>query len=219
MRTLRKRRERPAAQAIKHLPMIFRASGPAAERSSALNDGREAAVHHAGAVKGHFEISHAFVHPRIFHDLGVYAVAMRAGFVGDPREDDGFSLLRLNAFRERHAHFYGEIFADALAVLEGTVIEPDFARDLRDLGVSGQVFGGNREDETVDVVWHGIFYLFGFNCVAPTDDGSAGSLKDPTNEMTPFGRIFILCELRFCGLKGGINYKDVAGCAAASIWR
>jgi hypothetical protein len=37
-------------------------------------------------------------------------------------------------------------------------------------------------------VWHGIFVLFGFNCLAPTDDGSAGSLKDPTNEMTPFGR-------------------------------
>src|SRR6267143_2581564 len=119
----------------------------------------EATVDHALRIEGQRFHVHHLGEPRVFHDLGVNAIAMRARFEHYPRENDRLARLELDRARERRRHLYLEIVTDAFAKLKGTVLPPNLASPLRHAPVCRQVLLRNRQDISINV-FHMKFSLF-----------------------------------------------------------
>jgi hypothetical protein len=66
---------------------------------------------------------------RVGHDLLVHAVAMRAGFVKDPGEDNRIAFPGAGGCGERCQALGVRVFEHALAVVEGAVVAPDLGRE------------------------------------------------------------------------------------------
>src|SRR5262245_7291720 len=99
----------------------------------------EPAVDHPLDLEGHVLGVHHGRQARVLHDPGVDAVAVRPRLEDDPREDHRLARLDLDGARERDAHLYIEVVADAFAVLDRAVIAPDATGLLRDLPVGRDV--------------------------------------------------------------------------------
>src|SRR2546426_1542098 len=130
--------------------------------NSGLYDRLEPAVEHALAVERHvFWIAHS-ADARVFHHLGVDAVAMRARLVNDVSEHHRLAGLGLDSLRERRPEFHGQVVADTFAVFDRAVLAPNLARLLRHATVGVQVPFRNRQNESIYVVSHNsLLRLFG----------------------------------------------------------
>src|SRR6266545_3575969 len=131
------------------------AAGPpssiaAADRSSD-DENLESTVDQALAIERHRLRIHHVGQPRVFHDLGVHAIAMRARLVHDPREHHGFAALELHAPRKRRELSDLHVVAYPFLVVEGAVFPPDFSRLLGHAPVRRQVFQRYRYHKAVNV--------------------------------------------------------------------
>jgi hypothetical protein len=72
------------------------------------------------------------------------------------KEHHGLPFLELDGLREGGPFAGLDVVGDGFEVLEGAVLHPDLAGLAGDAQVGGAVFGGERQDEAVDVFGHGV---------------------------------------------------------------
>src|SRR3954447_4166143 len=120
-------------------------------RASSLDQHLESAQDHPFAVERQSLRIHDARHPRVLHDLGVDAVAMRPRLVQDVGKDHGLAALELDAARERRPFSHFDIVGDAFAKCERAVIAPDLAELPRNAAVHLEIPGRNRNDESIDI--------------------------------------------------------------------
>src|SRR3954451_821844 len=125
--------------------------GCAWRNASPLDQNLEPAEDHPFAVERQGLRIHYACHPRVLHDLGVDAVAMRPRPVHDVGKDHGLATLELDAARERRPLSHFDIVGDAFAKSERAVIAPDLAELLRNAAVDLEILGRDRNDESIDI--------------------------------------------------------------------
>src|SRR4030095_6935809 len=74
--------------------------------------------------------------------------------VDDPREPDDLARLQLDGLRERRVLARLHVVADALEVLQGTVLAPHLAGLLGHPPVGRGLAPGHRENESINVLGH-----------------------------------------------------------------
>src|SRR5437763_11296735 len=116
------------------------------EVSSEVDDDLEAAEEHALGVEWHLLRAHPR-HTRVAHHLGVYAIAMCARPVHDPREHHCLVALELDALRERSDLSRLHVVRDALAVFQRAVLSPGLAHLTGQATVGIDVALWNRRDK------------------------------------------------------------------------
>ena len=88
---------------------------------------------------------------RVRHDLGVHGVAMLAGFVGDPGEDNGFVVFRLNRAGKGRKLAVGHVVAHAFDVFQRAVVLRHFARPAGKFLVLAHLRLRHGNDKTIDL--------------------------------------------------------------------
>src|SRR5438552_5046942 len=157
----RSRRARPAVfaanpkRAARRRRRSSELAGPpasiAATDRSSDDQKLESTVDQALAVERHGLRIHHFGQPRVLHDFGVDAIAMRARLVHDPREHHGFAALELHAPRERCELSDLDVVADPLLVVESAILPPHFSCLLGHAPIRRQVFQRYRYHKAVNV--------------------------------------------------------------------
>src|SRR5437870_5916703 len=157
----RSRRARPAVfaanpkRAARRRRRSSELAGPpasiAATDRSSDDQKLESTVDQALAVERHGLRIHHVGQPRVLHDFGVDAIAMRARLVHDPREHHGFAALELHAPRERCELSDLDVVADPLLVVESAILPPHFSCLLGHAPIRRQVFQRYRYHKAVNV--------------------------------------------------------------------
>src|SRR6266478_10085121 len=118
---------------------------------SRLHETLKPAIDHAlGVERQRFGVHHAG-QPLVGHHLGVDAVALRAGFVGDPGEHHRLARLELDAARERGALSDLDVLGHPFAVIQRAMLAPDLAGLPGHAAVSRKVLLRHRHDKSIDV--------------------------------------------------------------------
>src|SRR5439155_8204542 len=91
---------------------------------------------------------------RVFHHLGIDAVALPARLVDYPGEHHGLVRLELDGLRERSELARLHVVSDAFNVIKSAEFLPDLSGLARHAAVGVEVFLRNRDNESIDIVGH-----------------------------------------------------------------